>query len=70
LEDAAKKIEDFSWEYNHFRPHSSINGLTPKEFIILHDNTPETRISVVEIVGRGRKIEKLNLPHFEKWGTY
>jgi len=47
LEDAAKKIEDFRWEYNHFRPHSSINDLTPKEFIILHENTPETLISVV-----------------------
>lgn len=47
LEDAAKKIEDFRWEYNHFRPHSSINDLTPKEFIILHENAPETLVSVV-----------------------
>jgi putative transposase len=42
-----QKIEDFRWEYNHFRPHSSINDLTPKEFIILHENTPETLVSVV-----------------------
>jgi putative transposase len=47
LENAAKKIEDFRWEYNHFRPHSSINDLTLKEFIILDENTPETLISVV-----------------------
>ncbi len=47
LEDAVKKIEDFRWEYNHFRPHSSINDFTPKEFIILDENTRETLISVV-----------------------
>jgi putative transposase len=47
LEDAAKKIEDFRWEYNYFRPHISMNHLTPKEIIILHENTLETLISVV-----------------------
>jgi putative transposase len=40
LEDAAKKIEDFRWEYNHCSPRS----LTPKEFIILHENSSETLI--------------------------
>jgi putative transposase len=35
LKDPVKKIEDFRWEYNHFRPYSSINDLTPKEFVIL-----------------------------------
>ena len=38
---------EYVWEYNHFRPHSSINDLTPKEFIILHENIPETLTSVV-----------------------
>lgn len=42
LEDAKKKIEDWRWEYNHFRPHSSIGDISPKEFITLHENTPET----------------------------
>jgi putative transposase len=41
----AKKIEDFRSEYNNFLPHSSIIDLTPKEFIILHENSPETPTS-------------------------
>jgi putative transposase len=46
LEAAAKKIEDFRRKYNHFRPHSSINDVAPKEFIIFHENIPETQISI------------------------
>lgn len=33
--DAEEKIEYYRWEYNHYRPHSSLNDLTPKEFINL-----------------------------------
>lgn len=33
LEDAANKIEAWRIEYNHFRPHSSLNDMTPAEFI-------------------------------------
>lgn len=33
LEDAAMKIESWRMEYNHFRPHSSLNDMTPMEFI-------------------------------------
>lgn len=40
MEDACKKIEDWRWEYNHFRPHSSLDDLSPQEFINLHENTP------------------------------
>ena len=47
LEDAAQKIEDYRWEYKYFRPHSSINDLTPKEFIILHQNNPNSLLSIV-----------------------
>ena len=47
LADAAKKIEDFRWEYNHFRLHNSINDLTRKELIERHENTPETLTSIV-----------------------
>lgn len=36
LEDAKQKIEDWKWDYNLFRPHSSLNHLTPQEFINLH----------------------------------
>ena len=33
LEDAAQKIEDWRTEYNHYRPHSSLDDRTPAEFI-------------------------------------
>lgn len=33
LEDAAEKIEAWRIEYNYYRPHSSLNDLTPAEFI-------------------------------------
>ena len=33
LEDAAGKIEAWREEYNEYRPHSSLNDLTPTEFI-------------------------------------
>jgi hypothetical protein len=34
-----------------FSQHSSINDLTPKEFIILHENNPETLTSVAYKLG-------------------
>lgn len=34
LEDAAEKIEAWRKDYNSYRPHSSLNDLTPAEFII------------------------------------
>ena len=33
LEDAVEKIEAWRQEYNHFRPHRSLNDLTPAEYI-------------------------------------
>jgi len=33
LEDATEKIEAWRIEYNEYRPHSSLNDLTPVEFI-------------------------------------
>lgn len=47
LEDAEEKIENYRWEYNHFRPHSSLNDLTPKEFINLQQTHPETLLQTV-----------------------
>jgi putative transposase len=32
LQEAKKIIEDWRLEYNTFRPHGSLNGLTPEEF--------------------------------------
>jgi putative transposase len=36
LEDAALKIEAWKEEYNNYRPHSSLNDLTPAEFVELN----------------------------------
>lgn len=47
MEDAHEKIEEYRWEYNHYRPHSSLNDLTPKEFINLQQTNPETLLKAV-----------------------
>ncbi|KAA0994219.1 transposase [Dyadobacter sp. UC 10] len=39
-------MEDFRWEYNHFRPHSALNDY-PKEFVDLNREKPETLLSTV-----------------------
>ncbi len=37
LEDAQEKLAPWRSKYNHERPHSSLNNMTPAEFIgILH----------------------------------
>jgi putative transposase len=36
LEDASSKIEAWRIEYNSYRPHSSLEGLTPDEFVEKH----------------------------------
>ena len=36
LNDAREKIETWRIDYNEFRPHSSLNNLTPKEFSSYH----------------------------------
>lgn len=33
LQDAQEQIEAWRWEYNHLRPHSSLNNFTPIEII-------------------------------------
>lgn len=37
LQDATEKIEAWRIEYNQFRPHSSLNDMTPAEFIEWHN---------------------------------
>ena len=41
MQDARDKIEQWRWEYNTFRPHSSLNDRTPKEVFDEHSNTIE-----------------------------
>ena len=33
LADARQKIEDWRFEYNHFRPHSALGQKTPREYV-------------------------------------
>ena len=41
MDDAAEKIEAWREEYNSFRPHSSLNDLTPNQVIEMYKNSPK-----------------------------
>ncbi len=41
MEDAAERIEAWREEYNNFRPHSSLNDLTPNQVIEMYKKRPE-----------------------------
>jgi putative transposase len=41
MEDAREKISEWKEEYNTFRPHSSLEDLTPDEFIEKQQKKPE-----------------------------
>jgi putative transposase len=41
IEDAIQKINAFSEEYNQFRPHSSLGGLTPNDMVEKYLNNPD-----------------------------
>jgi putative transposase len=45
LDDASDKIETWSWEYNEWRPHSSLDNLTPSQYLEKH-NAPAREISL------------------------
>jgi putative transposase len=40
LADAREKIEAWRQEYNSFRPHSSLDGMTPEEWILSIETEP------------------------------
>ena len=46
MHDARKIIEDWRIDYNHERPHSSLNYLTPEEFIQKEREKSSTAIAV------------------------
>ncbi|RTY37233.1 hypothetical protein EKD00_00405 [Chlorobium phaeovibrioides] len=45
LDDVRGKIEEWRNDYNGFRPHYSLSGLTPNEFLALQQNRPEALVS-------------------------
>jgi putative transposase len=47
LEDAREKIESWRQDYNGFRPHSSLNHLTPREFRLAHLEAQNLQLSVI-----------------------
>jgi putative transposase len=42
IEDAARKIDAWREEYNHFRPHSSLNDMTPNEVVKRYQKSPKS----------------------------
>jgi putative transposase len=34
IEDAKEKIDRWRWDYNELRPHRSLKGLTPREYLL------------------------------------
>jgi len=45
LDDVRGKIEEWQNDYNGFRPHYSLSGLTPNEFLALQQNRLEALVS-------------------------
>ena len=46
LEDARRQIETWRLDYNHVRPHTSLGGLAPREYVaqLLADEALEEAI--------------------------
>jgi putative transposase len=42
MEDAINKIDAWKEEYNHFRPHSSLNDMTPNEVVKRYLKSPKS----------------------------
>ena len=44
MEDAVEKIEGWREEYNGFRPHSSLDNLTPNQGIEMYNKSPKSSV--------------------------
>lgn len=57
LEEARKTIEEWRMSYNDFRPHSSLDGMTPEAFAVQwqdknnNQNTPKLSLKPVRLEG-------------------
>ena len=47
LDDARRKIEEWRFDYNYYRPHSSLGGIPPAEFAAQSGLRPATPSSVL-----------------------
>lgn len=52
LEEASQRIEQWRKEYNGYRPHSSLDNLTPEEYALKHEEkgTSNTKILTLQVV--------------------
>lgn len=46
LKDAEEIIENWRWEYNEVRPHSSLGGMTPSEMVVVSETVKLTGTSI------------------------
>ena len=52
IEVAVQKIEQWRKEYNNYRPHSSLDNLTPAEYALKHEpaGSSETKNITLQVV--------------------
>ena len=52
IEEAKRRIEKWRKEYNRYRPHSSLDNLTPTEYVLKHETegTSETKNLTLQVV--------------------
>ena len=53
LDDAKEKIESWRMEYNQYRPHSSLDDLTPEDFT---NNTRKPEILNLQVSSSGVRL--------------
>lgn len=52
LRDVRREVEEWRLNYDAKRPHTSLNRLTPNEFIVHYLKNTNSRLSVVSLLGR------------------
>lgn len=71
LEDAYEKINTWVKDYNHFRPHSSLNQMTPVEFIFNQEQSEINKLCLPEAsLQKVRYFATEEFPSSTKENTY